>query len=145
MHTFIWVEERERNTTATRLRLAHSCSKPVGQAEAAHPGAADSPRLVPAVLTAIPDSPLYSVPMHRLALMGLNRDALWFPAAPCFPLCLFSCEYIWKRIDGGWVPLTLQKEECGKGTVFSTLSDWCHSSFLLIETIHYGFEIALTT
>lgn len=62
--------------------------------------------------------------------MGANQDVWRFPASPCFPPCLFSCEYIWKLIGGKWAALTLQKEECGKDAVFSTLSDLYQSSFL---------------
>lgn len=117
------MRERERNNTATWLRLARSRPKSVGQAEAAYPGAAGSPRLLP--FSPPPSLGLLSAAClcHRLTHTGVNQVALRFPASPCFPLCLFSCEYIWKHIGGGWVALTLQKEECGKGTVFSTLSD----------------------
>lgn len=122
-----------------------SCPKSAVQAEAARSGAAGSLLLLPFSATTVPGAPLCSVSMTQAGTRGSQPGCLPFPASPCFPLCLFSCEYIWKLIGGEWAALTLQKEECGKDTVFSTLSDWYQSSFLLIETIHYGFEIALTT
>lgn len=78
----------------------------------------------PPVPTAVSGAPLCSPPTPWLACMGVMQDALQCPASPCFPLCLFSCEYIWKCTGGGWVVLAQQKEDCGRSTVFSRTIIW---------------------